>query len=186
MQSINAKRNYLEIDDLRVNRYLTVNGQQITSNGQGGASLSSYGELSATLQTINLTTSNAWVTIPFDTASLSSNMIVDTTSPAAITMQSNGIYQIGVSLYFSAANSDEGPFTPTTYALGIKINNTTTEVAAVYTNHAGGYSLTYTTLIALSANDAVRFYMQSSNGDGILANHITVGKCSAYLLQISS
>lgn len=155
--------------------------------GPAGTFSASYGQLSVTSQVITLTTDNTWVVVPFDESGPTSNTTVSTTAPATITVQKAGVYQINVSLYFSAENSLEDTFNTTTYRLGVNVNGVTTASAGTYAQAAGGYSLNYSTIKELAVNDTIQFYMEASNTDTPpFANIVTLENGSAYVMQISS
>ncbi len=153
------------------------------------SSAASYGQLyCASAQRISLDVANSWVAIPFDTFGPSYHMTGSIVSPAAITIQEAGVYQMNVSLYFSSEDSPEATFTQTTYTLGTSINgNTTAANAAVYAGEVGYFSLHYTFLVTLAANDSIAFYMQPSatGGDIIFDNVVTIVNASASLVQIA-
>lgn len=137
---------------------------------------------------MTIDTANAWVAIPFNATGPSSNVSGSTSSPASITALTAGIYQLNVSLYFSSELSPEGSFNQTTYTLGISINGgSTVAYAAVYAGEAGYFSLNYNTLVQLSANDSIAFYMEASNvggGGSIFDNVVTMIRGDANLVQV--
>jgi hypothetical protein len=146
--------------------------------GPAGTFSAAYGKLSVSAQDINFFNADTWLPIPFDAMGPSSDMDVSLTSPATITVQEDGVYQINVSIYFSVEDSDEDTFTVTTYTLGLNINGVTTPVAAVYVGQPGFFSL--------STTDEVQFYMEASDTDGPpFANNVTLEDGNAYLMQIS-
>ena len=133
-------------------------------------------------------TGDTWAPIPFDSTGPSSNMGVSTTSPATITVQQAGVYQMNVSLYFSVEDSPEGTFDQTTYRLGVSINGGTVEAsAAVFAYRPGQLSLNYDTIMDLSVNDYVQFYLEPSVASGpTFTNIFTLESGNANLIQISS
>ena len=111
-----------------------------------------------------------------------------TTSPATITIQESGVYQVNVCLYFSSEDSVEGPFTPATYTIGTKIN-AAAQVAqgAVFAGEPGQFSLNYNNLIHFSVNDSIQFYIEvSALGGGLLDNIVTLEQANANLVQIGN
>jgi len=176
----------LWVNDLTVTERLVVNGHNIT--GQSSSSgISSYGQLSITAEDIHFFAANVWFAIPCNGAGPTSNMNVSTTSPATITIEQNGVYQIAFSLYFAAEDSDEDTFDITTYRLGLNINGITTPVAAVYAGEPGQFSLNYSSLMQLSSGDEIQWYMQASQASGpAFSNNVTFEHGYAYLMQIAS
>lgn len=157
------------------------------ATGPAGTFSASYGQLSVSSQEINFDTANTWVVVPFNSSGPTSNTTVSTTSPATITIQEAGIYQINFSLYFSADESNEGTFTQTTYTAGLYVNGTTTALSAVYAREAGGFSLNYSKIATLSVNDTLQFYMEASNVDmDPFSNIVTLENGNAYIMQISN
>ncbi len=154
--------------------------------GATGIFSASYGQLSVTSQAIFLETTDDFLPIPFNATGPSSNMGVSTTSPATITIEQDGVYQINFSLYFSVENSDEDVFTISTYTFGLNVNGVTTPAAAVYASDPGSLSLNYSTIMEFSASDQIQFYMESSAGEDIFANNVTLENGNAYLIQISN
>lgn len=156
--------------------------------GIPGTLTTAYGQLSTTSSIITFSNPNDWVAVPFAVAGASSKMSVSTTSPASITVQQEGVCQVSVNIYLSAEESDEGTYTPTTYTLGIRVNDgSITPVGAVEALNSGGYVLNYNNILDLSANDKVRFYMAASDTEfGAFANIVTVESGNAYLMQISN
>ena len=70
----------------------------------------SYGQLFISSSTLmEIYQSETWVAIPFATFGPSLNMTGSTTSPATITIQQTGVYQVNVCIYFAAQDSQEGP-----------------------------------------------------------------------------
>lgn len=180
----------------RIDRKLYVHGKSYFKNdvtflgnvnGVAGAFDGSYGQLSISSQDITFYMANTWLPIPFNSTGPSSNMSVSATSPATITIQQAGVYQVNFSLYFSVEDSDEDTFTVTTYTLGLNVNGVTTPVAAVYAGEPGHFSLNYNNLMEFSANDYVQFYMEASAADGpTFSNNITLENGNAHLIQISN
>lgn len=171
---------------LNVTNHLFVNGQEITGDSQTTLS-PAYGQLTVTTQGILFFTENEFLPIPFNATGPSSGMDASTTSPATITVQQDGVYQVNMSLYFSVENSDEDTFTITTYTFGLDINGVTTPAAAVYVGEPGTFSLNYSTLIQLSANDQIQFYLEASNADGPpFANNVTLENGNAHVIQIAN
>jgi len=173
---------------LNVNGSVMVNGEPITggtgatgATGPAGTSLASYGQLSVASQSISLPTVS-WVAIPFTSDGPSANMTVSTTSPATITILQNGTYQISVNVYFVVASSS---FSATNYMLGLSLNggSTITAVTAVYAEASQDYALNYSTIMTLSANDSLQFYMEPSTSN---SNTVTLETGNAYLMQISN
>ena len=114
-------------------------------------------------------------------------MDVSTISPATITIQQDGVYQITFSLYFSVETPDEGPFNPTTYTLGLNVNGFTTPVGAVYAGEQGQFSLNYSGIMALSAGDSVQCDVEASYFTGEpYGNNVTLENGNAYVMQISN
>lgn len=185
-QPLRKAKKRLYVDYLRVNNSLSVKGYPITPATLTSFS-ASYGQLSITSQATTFEVANTWITIPFNGSCPSSNVNVSTTSPATITIQSNGTYQTNCSLYFSTENSDEGIFTPTTYTLGFYLNGVTSPVAAIFAGDPGNYTLNFSKIMQLSVNDSIRFYIQVSDTEpSIFSNNVTFEAGNASLVQISS
>lgn len=167
------------------NRYTT----SILGGGSSGGSLvAAYGQLYLSAsQEVPLTSDNTWVAIPFNAFGPSSNVSGSTTSPASLTIQQGGVYQINVSVYFSSENSPEDTFTQTTYTLGVGMNRTVVAHAAVYAAEAGGFSLNYSALSEFSTGDSLQFYIQASNvgGGEPFQNIVTMLQANAALVQIA-
>lgn len=182
--------NLLNVNYLNVLKTLVVNGQAVTGDSQNTSSATfsaAYGQISVLAQRINLDSINTWIPIPFNSTGPASNMTLSTTSPATITIQKAGTYQITYSFYFSVEDAPEGFIVASTYILGLNINGTITQTAATYANRAGLYSLNYSTIIELAVNDQIQFYMESFNGgSGINANIVTLENGNAYVMQISN
>lgn len=168
---------------LNVSKRLLVNGIQITGNDNAA-----YGQLSVLSQVINFTGSDEWTIIPFDEAGPSSSMNVSLDSPATITIQKSGAYQVNFSTYLLAEDSDEGPFFSETYTLGLSINGTTTPITAIIANDAGQYPVVCSKIVKLFAGDVVQFYMKASDisPEPIFVNHTTLQNGNAHLIQISN
>lgn len=175
----------LWVNNLTVTQRLVVNGHEIT--GQTSSSgISSYGQLSVTEQEIVIDEPDSWVTIPFNAAGPTSNMSVSTISPATITIEQDGVYQINVSLLFAAEESDEGSFDVGTYQLGLNVNGVTMPVAAVYATNPSQLSLNYNSIMELAAGDQIQWYMQSSSvTPPPFNNNIILEHGYAYVMQIS-
>lgn len=159
------------------------------ATGQAGTFSASYGKLSVTSQSIHFSAPNEWTSIPFNSTGPSSNMDVSTTSPATITIQQGGVYQINFSLYFVSEESPEHSFTTTTYTLGISINGgAKVACAAVYVPEAGYITLNYSNIMEFSANDYIQFYLGASDlgAGGIFDNIVILENGNAYLMQISN
>lgn len=175
------------VNCLNVTKHLCVNGQEITGDNQGGTGAPSYGQLSVLAQDILFINDNEFLPIPFNAAGPSASMGVSTTSPATITIQKDGVYQINVSLHFTVDVSDEDTFTITTYTFGLNVNGVTTPAAAVYAGEPGFFSLNYSALMTLSVNDQLQFYMAASLADGPpFANNVTLENGNAHVIQISN
>lgn len=175
----------LWVNNLTVTQRLVVNGHEIT--GQTNSSgISSYSQLVVTEQEIVIDDPDVWIVIPFNAAGPTSNMSASTTSPATITIEQDGVYQINVSLLFAAEEPDEGSFDVGTYQLGLNVNGVTTPVAAVYASSAGQLSLNYSSIMELSSGDQMQWYMQSSTvTPPPFNNNITLEHGYAYVMQIS-
>lgn len=158
------------------------------ATGPAGTFSSAYGQLSLTSQGIDFDNPDEWLPVPLDTAGPSSDVTVSTTSPATLTVHRAGVYQANFSLYLRSEDAPEDTFTPTTYTIGMKINDgATTPITATYAQQAGGYTLVYSTIMNLSANDQVKFYLKASHIDlGVFANIVTAESGNAYLMQISN
>lgn len=159
----------------------------VGATGIPGLLSTSYGQLSTSSQEIGFGTADEWVAMPFTVAGPSSNMSVSTDSPASITVQQSGVCQVTLNVYFSTEDSDEGIYTPTTYTLGVKINDgAVTPVAAANADETGHYLLNYSNIVDLSDNDQVQFFMKASDTEfGPFANVVTLENANAYLMQIS-
>lgn len=169
------------------NRY---NSSLMTQTQSSNSFLASYGQLYCTdPQYIHLDSADTWQPIPFDAFGPSYNITGSTLSPATMTVQTSGVYQISLNIYFSSEESMEGTFTQTTYTVGTSINGSPTiePYAATYCQQPGYFSLNYTTLQELSENDFVEFYIKSSatGGDPIFDNVVRLEKGTAYLVQIA-
>lgn len=187
------------LTNLLVQEGVLAGGGPVTSNrfdnslvgGQGstGSLIASYGQLElASTHAITFDEADAWVAIPFDTFALSSNMSGSTTSPATITIEDAGIYQMNITIYFSSEDSPEGPFTATTYTIGTRINSGgTIAKTAVYAAAAGYLTLSYNTLAEFSAGDTIQFYIKTSatGGGSIFDNVVTLVSGNANLVQIA-
>ena len=149
-----------------------------------------YGQLYFTdPQYIELTLDDAWEPIPFDTFG-TSNQVIGSTSPIPrMTIETAGVYQISLNIYFSSEESMEGTFTQTTYTIGMSINGspTITPYAAIYCSQPGYFSLNYNLLQELSENDFIQFYIKTSitGGDPIFNNIIRLNQGNAHLVQIA-
>lgn len=170
---------------LNVNGRLFVNGQQITGSSQT-ALASAYGQLSVSSQPISFAASDEWTIIPFDGAGPSSGMNVTASSPATMTIQKSGAYQVNFSVYLLAEDSDEGPFFDETYTFGIQVNDTTTPITAIIANNPNQYPVICSKIMEFSAGDTVQFYMKASAIDPspIFVNHTTLQNGNAHLIQI--
>ena len=155
--------------------------------GPAGTFSASYGQLSLSGVSIDMRNPDEWLPIPFSTVGPSSNATVSTTSPAKITVQKSGAYQVSMSLYILGEAADEGWFVASNYKLGLKINGgATTTVATLHVDEAGRFSLNHSNIIELSANDTVQFHIASSDADSPpFTNYITLENGNAYLMQIS-
>lgn len=172
---------------LNVNGNILLNGKSVTA-GSGSTFLASYGQLSRTSpQSIYFLSANTFYPVPFNASGPSSNVTVSTTSPATMTIQQAGVYQVNASLYISSQDSSESTFTATTYTLGLNINGTTTAVAAVYAGQPGLFSLSYNACLTFSVGDAVQFYIKTSatGGGNIFDNIVKLESGNANLLQIA-
>lgn len=158
------------------------------ATGATGTFSASYGQLSLSSQNMDFNSADVFYTIPFTSTGPSSNMSVSTTSPATITIQQAGIYQMSVSLYFSAEDSPEDSFTATTYTFGLDVNGVTTPVSAVYVGEPGQFSINYSDIMAFSVSDTIQFYIEASavGAGGPFDNIVTLINCNAYLTQISN
>lgn len=166
---------------------INADGQLGSTTLVGGGGIGSYGQLSISGESMPLYNPDTWIPVRFTSTGVSASIGLSTSSPATITIASNGIYQIGFSVYFSVDDADEHTFDVTTYTLGLKINDTTTPVAAVHVGESGHFSLNFSNIIELAASDEVQFYMKSSNTDyPPFANHVSLEKGNAYVMQIAS
>lgn len=171
---------------LNVTKQLFVNGNEITGNSQSSFS-PAYGQLSVSSQEIAFYNPEEWRSIPFNGTGPTSEMGVSTTSPATITIQHDGVYQINFSLYFSVDRSNEDTFTITTYTFGLNVNGVTTPAAAVYVGETGTFSLNYSSIMELAVNDQVQFYLEASAAEGpTFTNNVTLENGHAHLIQISN
>ncbi|HEY1074412.1 MAG TPA: collagen-like protein [Patescibacteria group bacterium] len=157
------------------------------STGAPGTYSPSYGQLSLSSQDFDMTVSNEWLPIPFATAGPSSNMTLSTTSPAKMTVQKTGVYQVNAAVNFLGEAADEGWFMATDYKLGIKINGgATTTVATLHASDSGRYSFNYSNIMQLSAGDYVEFYMTATDTHTYPNyNNLTLENSHAYLMQIA-
>lgn len=183
---LRKKTNYLEVENLNVTRYLSVNGQQVVAN-QGSASLAAYGQFSVTNTPIELIEFDQWVPVPFDTVGPFSDVTVSLTSPASFIIQKDGIYQINTYYLLSIQSPDEGAFTISLYRLGISINGgDITEVSIIQARDTTYYLLNYSNLIELSKDDEIQFFISTNAGTAPFINNVLIETGNAFLVKISS
>jgi hypothetical protein len=154
--------------------------------GAAGTFSASYGQLSLSSQAIDFDAGN-WTPVPFDLTGPASGTDVSTSSPAKITVQKAGKYQVSSSIFLLGEDADEGWFMDATYSLGIQINGgAITPIAAYHTDQSGYFSFNYSTITQLAANDNVQFYLKTTNVSiPINVNNITLESGNAYVMQIS-
>lgn len=158
------------------------------SAGVPGGFSASYAQLSASSQNFYLETSNEWVPIPFDAAGAASQMTASISSPATITVQKDGVYQLSTSIYLTAQESDEGVFLQTNYRLGVKIgSDAIVPVSAIFASQAGEFLLQYSDIVSLTANETVQFYVTSSQAESRpFSNYLTILNSNAYLMGMTN
>lgn len=156
--------------------------------GPAGTFSPAYGQLSLASENIVFDDPDTWIPVPFSTTGPSSSVSVSTTSPATMTAQKTGVYQINLSLYLLVEDAPEDSFTPATYTIGMKVNDgTITPVTATNARQAGGYTLAYNSIMNISSDDQIQFYLKASDIDmGVFANIVTANNGNAYLMQISN
>jgi hypothetical protein len=190
---------------LNINGSLLLNGEPFTggtgatgatgpagatgATGAAGTSSASYGQLSITSSQTIAPVNNSWTPVPFNSATPSFNMTVSTTSPATITIQQAGVYQIQFSVYFTTEYSvSEGIYSPISYLLGISTNggSSVTPVTAVYASEYNEtYALNYTAIMELSAYESIQFYIKAATSPEWI-NRLVLENGSAYLMQVSN
>lgn len=155
--------------------------------GAPGTFSSSYGQLSLSAQSIDLYNPDEWIAIPFDAVGPSSDMEASIDSPAKITVQKAGVYQVNFNMYFGLEDADEGIFNQSHYRLGLKVNGgAITTVTGIYANEPGHFLFNYSNIMELSQDDYIEFYMAASNTDmPPFSNNVTLENGNAYLMQIS-
>lgn len=156
--------------------------------GPGAELTQAYGQLTvSTPQEILIIDPLTWVPIPFNGFGPSLNMIGSITSPATLTIQQSGVYELNVSLYFLSEESDEGQFTQTTYTLGVSFNEASpSSVGAVYAVEPSSLSLNYNVIAQLNAGTTLQFYMQASAADNPPNNNnISLESGNANLIRLA-